>query len=266
MINVNHEEIQELFTRIGGLLLDNYSQRQAPADREEMFVRFMEANNWAEQAIKSALAERYPSVKSSDAELDLDKQKSPEFSGAYWVLDAVDGGVHLHQGFAFWSMSLCLIEDGEAVYGLVYDPYRKECFHAVRGGGAFLNGKSISAARKSRVYDSFLATAPPLVIEEDPVNTELTAWGISRLIPEAFAVRMLGSVALQLAYVACGRIDAYWEFGEQYYDWMAGALIVQEAHGGEVTDIHGRAFTWGCSGIIAANEPLREEMQAHLKR
>lgn len=76
---------------------------------------------------------------------------------------------------------------------------------------------------------------------------------------------MLGSVALQLAYVACGRMDAYWEYGEQFYDWLAGAFLVQEAKGGVVTDINGEAFTWGSSGIIAGNTALRSEIQMRLK-
>ncbi len=76
---------------------------------------------------------------------------------------------------------------------------------------------------------------------------------------------MLGSVALQLAYVACGRIDDYWEYGEQFYDWMAGALVVQEA-AGAVTDINGDPFTWASTGIIAGNMQLHAEIQAMLKR
>jgi myo-inositol-1(or 4)-monophosphatase len=231
-----------------------------------MLSRFVEANKWAENEIKITLKNNYPDVEWSDAELDLEKQRSPEFESAYWVLDAVDGGVHLHQGFGFWSMSLCLIEAGQPVYAMVYDAYRQEFFHAVRGEGAFLNGNPIEVARKSNVYDAFLATAPPAVIDEDPLNTELTIWSIGKLIPEAFAVRMLGSVALQLAYVACGRMDAYWEYGEQLYDWMAGAFLVQEAAGGTVTDINGDPFTWGSTGIIAGNKQLHAEIQTKLKR
>lgn len=264
MIQVNYQEIRELCERICEELLDDYSHRQAPTNREEMFERFSAANHWAERQIKAALKERHPEVQWSDAELDFEKQKNPEYQGAYWVLDAVDGGVHLHQGFAFWSMSLCLIEDGQPTFAMVYDAYRKEFFHAVRGEGAFLNGKSIEVARKSQIYDALLVTAPPAVIEEDPVNTQMTVWSIGQLLPEAFAVRMLGSVALQLAYVACGRMDAYWEYGEQLYDWMAGAFLVQEARG-SVTDIHGEAFTWGSSGIIAGNDILRSEIQTKLK-
>ncbi|WP_068612519.1 inositol monophosphatase family protein [Paenibacillus tuaregi] len=265
MVIVNHEEIRDVFAFVGKELLANYSHREAPADREEMFERFTAANEWAEEEIKKFLLDRYPAVHWSDAELVFEKQKTPEFRGAYWVLDPVDGGMHLHQGCAFWGMSLCLVENGQPSYALVYDAYRDECFHAFHGQGAFLNGEPTQIARKTRVHDSLLVTAPPAVIVEDPVNTELTIWSIGKLLPEAFAVRLLGSVALQLAYVACGRMDAYWEYGEQLYDWMAGALIVKEAKG-SVTDIRGQEFTWGSIGIIAGNEPLRQEIQTLLMR
>ncbi|MFW5437222.1 hypothetical protein [Paenibacillus apiarius] len=108
MRNVNIQAMRALIARIGDQLLESYSRRQAPIDRRDMFVRFAEANLWAAHEVD------YPDVQWSNSEADLDKQQSPEFEGAYWVFDPVDGGVHLHQGFAFWSMSLCLLEDGQA--------------------------------------------------------------------------------------------------------------------------------------------------------
>ncbi|MGR5965158.1 inositol monophosphatase family protein [Bacillus cereus] len=235
MVKVDIQSMQELIKQVSKQLLEYYSYRQLPNNREEMFKRFTEANIWAVDKIRGVLKKRYPNVGWSS---DLDTHKAPKYKGVYWILYPVDGGIHLHQGFTFWSISLCLIEDGQPIFSMVYDPYRKEFFYAIRGEGAFLNGEPIKVAHKSKLYDAILATAPPGLTDQDILNTRLVIRSLDKLIPEAFAVRMLGSVALQLAYVACGRLDAYWEHGDEFYDWAAGALLVQEAKG-RVVDIHG---------------------------
>jgi myo-inositol-1(or 4)-monophosphatase len=148
-----------------------------------------------------------------------------------------------------------LIEEGMPVSAAVYDAHRQEFFHAVRGEGAYLNGSRIEVSQKTRLYDSLLLTSPPGAADEEKDDTERCGKSISRLLPEAAALRMLGSVALQLAYIACGRADVFWEYGEGAYDWMAGILLIQEA-GGAVMDIHGQAFDWGAYGIIAGNDTL----------
>jgi myo-inositol-1(or 4)-monophosphatase len=99
--------------------------------------------------------------------------------------------------------------------------------------------------------NAYLTTSLPSKPAEDIEAATLTVRGIAHLMPKVMAVKMLGSVSLQLAYVASGRLDGYWEFGNDYYDWLAGSLLVIEA-GGTVTDGKGNPFTWGTSGIIAA--------------
>ncbi|GIO56043.1 inositol monophosphatase family protein [Paenibacillus cineris] len=253
--SLNVEEIRTVLEGTGGQLLVKYGQGPAPADREAMIARFVEANSWAEKNIRSILESRYPDIPWSEAELDADQQREPEFGGTYWVLDPVDGAVHLHQGFAFWSTSLCLIEEGQPVFAAVYDANRREFFHAMRGKGAFLNGERMAVAQKTKLADALLVTAPPNKVEKEPENVRLTAWSTGKLLPETTAIRMLGSVALQMAYVACGRMDAYWEHGQEVYDWMAGALLIEEA-GGIATDMDGKPFGWGASGVIAGSREL----------
>jgi len=260
MFQVNVEEIRDVLTRTGQLLLQKYNRELPPQSRELLIERFIDANGWAENEIRKALEPLYPGVRWSESELEVDKQESPEFGGAYWVLDPIDGAVHLHQGFAFWSTSLCLIEDGVPVFAAVYDANRDEFFHALRGQGAFLNGERIGVARKTNLADALLLTAPPNKVDVEPENVRFTSWSLGKLLPESTAVRMLGSVALQMAYVACGRMDAYWEYGREIYDWMAGSLLVEEA-GGSVSDVDGKPFAWGTSGVIAGHEPLRFGIQ-----
>ncbi|WP_426446245.1 inositol monophosphatase family protein [Paenibacillus sp. S-38] len=263
MIHVNIQGIQDAFRLIGRELVEKCSAEPPPVTLEELYHRFLETNAAAEHELRRRLDDLHPGIGWSEAELDFGRQQSPEQDGAYWVLDAVDSMMHLHQGMSLWAMSLCLIDGGVPVFSAVYDPHRDEFFHAVRDGGAFLNGRPIRTARKTALSAALLATAPPAVPEPDPAVTEAAARSYGLLLPEAFLIRMMGSVALQLAYVAGGRLDAYWEYGESLYNWAAGALLVSEA-GGHVTGPAGEPFTWGCTGIIAGHEPLRAGIQTVL--
>lgn len=250
MTRVDIASCGDILSKIGSQLLEKYGEQAQARDRKELSVRLNDANEWASVQIRTALEGLYPSIQWSNSELKLSRQKRAEFDGEYWVCDPVDGAVHLHQGFSFWSISLCLIRNGEPVMSMIYDPNRRELFHAVLGDGAYLQGRRIHVSSKSRARDAIIATAPPSAADEDIDNTRRTVHTLARLIPTAGATRMLGSVALQLAYVACSRLDGYWEFGDEFYDWVSGALLIREA-GGVVSNIYGNEFTWGATGIIA---------------
>ncbi|MBU7316601.1 inositol monophosphatase family protein [Paenibacillus oleatilyticus] len=213
--------------------------------------------------IKTALAEKYPNIRWSDSEFETENQQKVEYEGEYWICDAIDGAVQFLQGIYSYAMSLCLVRNGRPVLSFVYDPSHDELFYAVAGEGAFLNGKPIRVAAKEKLEEAIVCTTPPSFPAKDIEITDLTLRGFNHIIPRAFAVRMLGSISLQLAYTACGRLDGYYEFGDEIYNWMAGALLVQEA-GGVVSDRHGNSFTWGSSGIIASNPVLHQNMKEEL--
>jgi len=259
MIDVDPHAIRAILAQVGEELLEEYGGLAPAASREQLIERFADANGWAERRIRQAVNEIHPGLPWSDAELDAPKQGSPEYGDAYWVLDPIDGAVHLHQGFGFWAISLCLIREGVAVFSAIYDAGRRELFHAVRGEGAYLNGERIRVSAKTGLADALLLTAPPNKVEVEPENVKRTAWSVGKLLPECTALRMLGSVALQMAYVACGRMDAYWEFGREIYDWLAGALLIEEA-GGCVSDVDGSPFTWETSGVVAGPDALRDKI------
>ncbi|MEJ8548782.1 inositol monophosphatase family protein [Brevibacillus borstelensis] len=183
MVQINVQQLQELFTNIGDRLLQEYSHRKAPLGREEMFARFSESNGWAIEELRKALHQLYPEVGLAYSDIELESEPNkPDPKAAYWILDPVDGGVHLHQGFHFWSMSLCLVEDGEVVFSMVYDVLRRELFHAVRGEGAYLNGEKIRVAKKSALQDAFLMTAPFGLPDQDPAHTKMTIESIGKLL------------------------------------------------------------------------------------
>lgn len=160
MIHVDPHAIGAILAQVGEELLEEYGGLAPAASREQLIERFADANGWAERRIRQAVNEIHPGLPWSDAELDAARQGSPEYGDAYWVLDPIDGAVHLHQGFGFWAISLCLIREGVAVFSAVYDAGRRELFHAVRGEGAYLNGERIRVSAKTGLADALLLTAP----------------------------------------------------------------------------------------------------------
>ncbi|NOJ73237.1 inositol monophosphatase family protein [Paenibacillus alvei] len=250
----------ELLKSAGAALYEILKRGERAYSAVELFKQFEFANNQAANQIRNELADKYPDIQWSASEFETQKQQKAEFEGEYWICDAIDGAVQFLQGIYSYAMSLCLIRNGAPVLSFVYDPSHDELFHAIAGGGAFLNGKPIRVAAKKELGEAIISTTPPSFPAKAVDVTELTIKGLTRMIPRAFAVRMLGSISLQLAYTACGRMDGYYEFGDEFYNWMAGSLLVQEA-GGVVSDQSGNEFTWGTIGIIAANPALHRIMK-----
>jgi myo-inositol-1(or 4)-monophosphatase len=200
----------------------------------------------AAEAMRIALAERYPDIGW------VGEEEHPEAAHAvYWVHDPIDGAYHFLQGLPLWSSSLALVAGGRAVFALVYDPASGEMFTARDGLGAMVNGRSLAAAGKSDLGTAVLGTAiPPIAqVGRDEQARALALLGV--VSPQVFVVRQMAATSLQLAYVAAGRLDGYWEIGQDMADWLAGALLVREA-GGAVSDLAGETLTWTSGSILAA--------------
>lgn len=152
-----------------------------------------------------------------------------------WVIDPLDGTSNYLRGFPHWCVSIALVEDGEPIHGVIFDPLRNELFTATRGGGAQLNERRIRIGERRDLGGAMLATgfAPR---ERARAGAQLEC--IRQLLRDAEDVRRTGSAALDLAYVACGRVDAYFEAGLKPWDIAAGVLLVREA-GGRVADFKG---------------------------
>jgi len=166
-----------------------------------------------------------------------------------WVIDPLDGTTNYAHGFPVFSVSAALERSGRLALGLVYDPMREEMFRAEAGGGAFLNGAAIRVSGTAELGRSLLATGFPYDVRMSPLNN-LDHW--ARFIVRAQAIRRCGSAALDLASVACGRFDGFWELKLKPWDVAAGALLVQEA-GGRITDFEGGPFRLDAPGIVATN-------------
>jgi myo-inositol-1(or 4)-monophosphatase len=173
-----------------------------------------------------------------------------------WIIDPLDGTVNFAHGFPMFCVSIAFEVNGILEYGVVYEPLRDELFEAKRGGGAFLNGEAIRVSTVKRLEGALLATGFPYDIRERLPET-LARMG--RILGVAQGVRRAGSAALDLAYVAAGRLDGFWEEHLKPWDTAAGILLVQEA-GGQITTIEGESYRLASPTILASNGQLHGEI------
>ncbi|PTL77223.1 inositol monophosphatase family protein [Vitiosangium sp. GDMCC 1.1324] len=263
MTEINVTFVTDLVRAAGTSLKDAFASVEPLADREQLFAAFKRLDDSTAERLRSALAREYPGITWSDGEFDSESQRSHP-PGEFWVCDAIDGAVQFLQAIPAWALSLALIRDGRPVFSAVYDPVHGELFHAVAGGGAYLNGKPLHVSAKQRLEDALVAASQPPFVGEDPESIRRAGEATAAVLPLIFVLRNFGPTSLQLAYVAAGRIDAFWEFGEDMYNWLAGILLIREA-GGVVTDAHGGALEWGATSFLAAAPALHAPMTAVLQ-
>jgi myo-inositol-1(or 4)-monophosphatase len=177
-------------------------------------------------------------------------------AGPCWVFDPIDGTTNFAHGLPIFCASLALEVDGQAEVAAVYDPTRQELFTAERGGGAHLNGKPIRVSGARDLVDAMLVTGFPYDVHQR-IDEIVGLFGA--FVGRARAVRRLGSAAIDLCYVAAGRLDGFWESDLKPWDIAGGALIVSEA-GGCVTMMDGEAFSSRGRHILASNRLLHQPM------
>jgi len=175
---------------------------------------------------------------------------------ARWIVDPLDGTTNYAHGFPFFSVAIAFEERGALRCGVIYDPLRGEWFTAVQGGGAFVNDEPIQVSETDRLEEALLCTGFPYDIKESPENNINHFRDFSL---RAQAVRRPGSASLDLAYVAAGRLDGFWEFKLKPWDMAAGALLVQEA-GGTTTDFGGNPLDLYQGKIVASNGLIHSAM------
>ena len=174
-----------------------------------------------------------------------------------WYVDPLDGTTNFAHGFPVFNVSIGLAKAGQVIAGVIADPTRNEVFTAEAGGGAFLNGRRIHVSRTRRIEQSLAGTGFPSRKRHQNVNIHF----YYQLAMLSHGVRRAGAAAIDLAYVACGRLDLFWEFTLNPWDMAAGTLLVREA-GGTVTDMQGGAFHLRCPHVLADNGLVHEETAA----
>jgi myo-inositol-1(or 4)-monophosphatase len=205
-----------------------------------------------ERMFRAMIAERFPDHEVLAEELG----GGPGTARYRWVFDPLDGTTNYAHGLPIFCASLALEIDGEAEVAAVYDATRRELFTAERSVGAWLNGEPLKVSATAEMIEALLVTGFPYDVQENP---EPYMRVFAAFIARARAVRRLGSAALDLCYVAAGRMDGFWEAQLNPWDTRAGALIVQEA-GGRVTGMDGLPWNPAGGHILASNGTIHAAM------
>lgn len=192
---------------------------------------FSEVDIKAEQSIIHAIHKAYP-----NHGILAEESGSKEGDGeSIWIIDPLDGTSNYLHGFPFFSVSIALQVKGRVEHGVIYDPLRHECFAASRGRGARLNDRRLRVSKQTQLSASLLGTGVPF---RDVALAQRYFPTLEAMIGKCAGIRRTGSAALDLAYLASGRLDGFWEFGLRPWDIAAGSLLVREA-GGLISDAYG---------------------------
>ncbi len=190
------------------------------------------------------------------AEEDWKGNKEKIDQGFWWIIDPLDGTVNFKKGFPFFCISIALVKDGEIISAVIYIPILDELFIAEKGEGSYCNGKRIYVSQTKELKQSVLATGFSYTLTQNPdPHIEL----FKNLSIRTEAVRRAGSAAIDLAYVALGVFDGFWEADLKPWDTAAGILLVQEANG-KVTDYYGKPFNLWSKTIVASNNLIHNDI------
>jgi myo-inositol-1(or 4)-monophosphatase len=206
-----------------------------------------------ERMFRDLIASRFPDHQVLAEELGGASTVPP---GPCWVFDPIDGTTNFTHGLPIFCASVALEIDGVGQVAAIYDPSRKELFTAERGRGAFLNGERLHVSHAETLLDAMLVTGFPYDVHQ---RVDEVVGLFAEFIGRARAVRRLGSAALDLCYVAAGRMDGFWESDLKPWDIAGGALLVAEA-GGHVTGVDGAPFASRAGSVLATNHRIHDEM------
>jgi len=218
-----------------------------------------EIDKGSEELIIAIIHRHFPSHDILAEESGATKGRASDYR---WVIDPLDGTTNFTHGFPVFCVSIGLEYKGELIAGVVYDPNFQELFTAERGAGAFLNGKKIRVSNRETLKESLLVTGFPYNIAENPNNA---VEHFVNFLMNAQAVRRMGSAAIDLAYVAAGRFDGFWEVALHPWDMAAGALLVKEA-GGMLSDFGGTEFSIYNPEMLSSNGRVHKEMVEILQK
>jgi myo-inositol-1(or 4)-monophosphatase len=228
---------------------------RAALDGGVLEVRSKQVNDYvtqidraAEEAIMDVVRKAYP----DHGFLAEESGASADPAEVRWIIDPLDGTTNFIHGFPQYCVSIAVEQRGALAHAVIYDPGRNELFTASKGRGAFLNDRRIRVSKCRRLQDALVGTGFPF---RELGRVDLYLGQLRRLMSEASGVRRAGAAALDLAYVACGRLDAFWELGLSPWDMAAGALLIQEA-GGLVGDLEGEAGFLESGDICAATPKI----------
>jgi myo-inositol-1(or 4)-monophosphatase len=247
--------IAEAAARAGGRVVQDWIgridvQKKGPADL------VTQADLASQEAVRTIVLGAFPEHTLLGEERVADEQPAGHYEYR-WIVDPLDGTTNFVHGVPHYAVSLALEHQGQLLVGVVFDPTRDECFTAVAGRGAFLNGEPIRTSEVSQLSEALAAVGLPPTVQRDSPDLLIFLEMLSR----CQAIRRTGSSALNLCYLAAGRFDVYWSYSTKIWDVAAGVLIVREA-GGIVTSPRGGPFMLEEAHFLAAaNPPLHDQLR-----
>jgi myo-inositol-1(or 4)-monophosphatase len=243
----------EVVTRAGALQMARFGHRDMIVEKKGAIDLVTEVDVAVEQMFRELIATRFPAHQILAEEFG-GSAAAP--AGPCWIFDPVDGTTNYAHGIPIFCASLALEVDGIPQVAAVFDPTRQELFTAERGRGAWLNGRPIAVSAAASLVDAVLVTGFPYDVHS---RVDEIVGLFAQFIGRARAVRRLGSAAIDLCYVAAGRMDGFWESDLKPWDIAGGALIVEEA-GGRVTQMDGTPFRSRGGHVLATNALLHHAM------
>jgi len=250
MIKAYLEAAVEIAREAGKVLREELERPPAIAYKGE-FDLVTQADRRSESVIVSGLQKYFPEHAVA-AEEGTGKETASEFR---WHVDPLDGTTNFAHGYPCFCVSMALARKNELLLGVIYNPVYNELFTATRGKGAFLNGERIRCSKINALKNSLLCTGFPNHDRQAHPNIHYY-WDFTL---RSHGVRRDGSAALDLASVASGRFDSFWEFGLKAWDTAAGVIMVEES-GGKITDLKGQPYQLGGASILASNGLIHDEM------
>ncbi len=251
--------------REAGAILQDFAGRGFEITHKGRINLVTEADLASERHIKQLIAAHFPThriiAEESWAEESWAGEHDVTDDNYSWLIDPLDGTTNFSHGFPCYAVSIGVERKGESVVGVIYDPTRDELFAAERGAGATLNGKPIRVSDVTQLEKALTVSGFPYDVRER-MNEYLPAW--REFLNHSQAVRRLGAAAIDMACVACGRMDGFWEHGLSAWDVAAGWVIIEEA-GGRVTKLDGSRFDNYSSSLLCTNGLVHDEMLAVLR-
>ncbi len=248
------EKVEKIIRSAGSLLREMYFSTWEVYHKGTIDL-VTTADIKSEELIKKSLKEITPDIPIIGEESFSEKEK---LEGVYfWIVDPLDGTTNFAHRLPWFAISVALLKEKEPILGIIYNPIVEEFFYAIKGEGAYLNEKPIKVSQKDKLIDSLLCTGFPVSKILDSPDLFIPLF--KEFMTKSQGVRRFGSAALDLAYVACGRYEGFWESYLKPWDTSAGILLVREA-GGEVTDYFGNPYHPFLNTIVASNGKIHSQM------
>jgi myo-inositol-1(or 4)-monophosphatase len=249
---------KEVAQNAGKILLDGFGTSFKISNKEGKNNLVTEYDNRSEEYIISNLKKYFPEF-SFHAE-ESGKTENGQANGYVWVIDPLDGTVNFAHNLPIFSVSIALIKNRDILCGVIYNPILGELFVAEKNKGAYLNSEKLKVSTCDKLDNSFLVTGFPYNIDSNPGHC---VDQFIQILKRGIPVRRLGSAALDLAYVAAGRFDGFWEINLNPWDVAAGVLLVEEA-GGKVTQYNQDPYWITDNNILATNGLIHDELSETL--